>query len=258
MKNKKITAAAAAVLMALSSMGIISSAYDEKDFSFEESTASSDCIVLASYIGEKDGEYKFRTIRMLKGGMSGNYFYLTADDEYADRLEKNGRYVLYLDRDVSVYYDHDKYTAISDILIIADEKNNITEMTCGDYIIDNPPENIASLKKYVRSVKSTAKPDKEYIRSNDIEDISRYSNIMVKVTVNKRISNHSEGCGVYLCTVEEEIKGNVPKEFKAILFDDAEAGKKYYLYLNKETENGKYILSSKKSMILIEGEESLY
>lgn len=258
MKYKKFTAAAAAVLIALSSMGIISSAYEKKEFSFEESTASSDCIVLASYIGEKDGEYKFRTIRMLKGGMFGDYFYLTADEEYAEQLEKNGRYVLYLDKDVSVYYDHDKYTTVSDILITADEKNNITEMTYGDYVIDNPPDNVTSLKRYVRSVKSTAKPDKDFIRSDDIEDISLYSNIMVKVIVKNRISDYSKGCGVYLCTVEEEIKGNIPKEFKVILFDDAEVNKKYYLYLNNEKENGKYILSSKNSMILIEGEESLY
>lgn len=258
MKYKRFAAAAAAVLMVLSAPVPKTAAFEQNDFSFEESTAISDCIVLASYIGETDGEYKFKTIRMLKGGMSGNYFYLTASEEYAEQLEKNGRYILYLDRDISVYYDHDKYTAVSDILITADEKNNITDMTCGDYIIDNPPANVASLKKYVRSVKSAAIPDKDYIRSKDLEDISLYSNITARVTIKKRISDYSEGCGVYLCTVMEEVKGKLPDEIKVILFDDAEIGEEYYLYLNNELENGKYILSSKNSMIIIDGEERLY
>lgn len=252
--NKLGIAAAAATLLLSAAAGsgmaaCAESYYNAEADSFDIYTciSESDCSVLASYVGREDGDYKFKVIRTLKNTISEKYFYVSDDEKLADRLEAGNRYVLMLDTDISVYYEHDKYTLNGDLLISVDSTNQITGMTASDITIQNPPKSVSALKKYMGGIPDTSIPGKDYIRSSDISEITAASDAVVYAEVVRRISDSSKGCGLYSCRVIKTVKGSVKSEFNVVLFDsEVTAGKRYYLLLNKNGSS--YELSSKKSI----------
>lgn len=254
MKIRKLAAVIAAAVTVLSAAGTVYGYEYDNNFSFEECTSESDCIVLASYIGKSGSEYKFKNVRMLKGSADSSIIYVTAPDDFAEKLEKDSKYVLYLDKSVSVYFKHDMYTVISDIFIAADERNNITEMSALGLDIANPPETVTSLTHYVDSVLSQSDDSviegTDYIRKANTKQLIELSPVIVKAEIGERIGDNYSGSGVYSCTVAEQYKGDIPVEFTAVLFDSkVTEGGEYYLLLNDDTEDGNYILTSKKSIV---------
>lgn len=255
MRKKISVSAAAAVMAAVISLSAVPfSAYAEADpladFSFEQCTAESDCIVLARYKGKVGGEYKFSVVRMLKGSISGSYFYVTASEDFGSELIADTKYVLYLDRDISVYYSHDKYTPNYDIIITADKRNNITGMTVMGEEVGGLPETVTVLTQYTDTVPSTAVLDEDYIRSGTVYDLMDNAKIIVKVKVGERTGDYMSGSGIYECTLIETKKGSIPSTFNAALFDNVvSSGGEYYLMLSGKNSDGVYELSSKKSAV---------
>ncbi|MGN1416380.1 MAG: hypothetical protein ACI4XF_06030 [Oscillospiraceae bacterium] len=255
MRKKLSVSAAAAVMAAVMALSAVPfGAYAEADplagFSFEQCTAESDCIVLARYKGKVGGEYKFSVVRMLKGSISGSYFYVTASEDFGSELTADTKYVLYLDRDISVYYSHDKYTPNYDIIVTADKRNNITGMTVMGEEMGGLPETVTVLTKYTDTVASTAVLDEDYIRSGTVYDLMDDADIIVKVKVGERTGDYMSGSGVYDCTLIETKKGKMPDTFSAALFDNlTSVGGEYYLMLRGKNADGVYELSSKKSEV---------
>lgn len=255
MKKKIIASALSAVLAAVMLFTAVPfAAYAEadplEDFSFEQCTAESDCIVLARYKGRVGSEYKFSVVRMLKGSIAGSCFYVTASEDFGSRLIPDTKYVLYLDRDISVYYSHDKYTPNYEIIITADKRNNIISMTIMGEEASGLPETVRVLTEYTNSVPSTAVPDEDYIRSGSIYDLIDDADIIVKVKVGKRTADNLSGSGIYECTLLGTKKGSIPSTFKAALFDSSVSeGGEYYLLLRGKKSGGVYELTSKNSII---------
>lgn len=256
MKKRLSAAAAALVLAAAVSLtalpfGAGAEASEEPvTFSFEQCTAESDCIVLARYKGKVGEEYKFSVVRMLKGSITGSYFYVTASEDFGTRLTPDTKYVLYLDRDISVYYNHDKFTPNYEIIITADKRNFITAMTIMGEEAAGFPETVRVLTEYTNSVPSTAVLDEDYIRSGTIYDLIDDADIIVKVKIGERTGDHLSGSGIYECTLIETKKGSIPSEFKAALFDSSvSVGGEYYLLLRGKKSNGVYELNSKNSIV---------
>ncbi|MGN0695175.1 MAG: hypothetical protein ACI4J5_00245 [Oscillospiraceae bacterium] len=255
MRKKISVSAAAAVIAAVISLSAVPfAAYAEADpladFSFEQCTAESDCIVLAKYKGKVGSEYKFSVVRMLKGSISGSYFYVSASEDFGAELTADTKYVLYLDRDISVYYAHDKYTPNYDIIITADKRNNITGMTVMGEEMGGLPETVTVLTQYTDTVPSTAVLDEDYIRSGTVYDLMDDADIIVKVRLGERTGDYLSGSGVYECTLIETKKGKAPSSFSTALFDSTvTSGGEYYLLLSGKNSDGVYELNSKKSAV---------
>ncbi|MCI5751753.1 MAG: hypothetical protein MR038_04630 [Oscillospiraceae bacterium] len=255
MKRKITVSAAAAVMAAVIALTAVPiGAYAETDplagFSFEQCTAESDCIVLAKYKGKVGSEYKFSVVRMIKGSITGSFFYVTASEDFGAELVSGTKYVLYLDRDISVYYAHDKYTPNYDIIITADKRNNITGMTVMGEEMGGLPETVTVLTQYTDTVPSTAVLDEDYIRSGTVYDLMDDAKIIVKVKVGERTGDYMSGSGIYECTLLETKKGKAPATFSAALFDSTIfEGEEYYLMLSGKNSDGVYELNSKKSAV---------
>ena len=247
-KKNRLAAAAVSAVMALSfSANAVSAQEASSEFDMYDFISESECIVLASYENKTGDEYRFRIIRTLKNEMPEMYFYLSAGSCFDSELAENGKYVLFLSRDPSVYYQHDKYTAVYDVLITADEKNAVSAMTMEGIPVENPPESVSSLKRYISEVPDSSVKKRDYIRSGSTEDIVQQSDIAAAVTVDRRISDGEKGCGMYRCTVNDCFKGDISGEIDLMLFDSkVKTGEKYYLLLNEN--GGEYTLSSKKSI----------
>lgn len=252
-KIKRILITAAAIMcMGAAPCFYVSAEADTQteQFSIDDCISESDCIIYADYKGMSGDKYEFEIIRMIKGSASGRSVYVTASEEFGSEFVTGTNYVLFLDRTNSVYYYHDKYTPVLEIKFIADEQGNITGMTVNGSSVGNLPETVTDLTRYIDLVPSTTAEGKDYIRSSNIDDIIASSPVIVKAKVGKRIGDYEESAGYYECTLVSGIRGNVPDNFSAALFDrKVSEGDEYYLMFSGKDRNGIYILSSKKSVI---------
>lgn len=252
-KLKRIFITAAAVICMGAAPCITASAEadtEPEQFSIDECISESECIIYADYKGESGSKYEFEIIRMLKGSTTGRSVYVTASEEFGSEFVKDTNYVLFLDRTNSVYFVHDRYTPVLEAKFIADEQGNITGMTVNGDSVGNLPETVTDLTRYIDLVPSTASDSNDYIRSSNIDDIIAGSPVIVKVKVGTRIADYEGDAGYYECTLISELRGNVPDNFSAALFDKkVSEGGEYYLMFSGRDRNGIYILSSKKSII---------
>ena len=253
---KKVIAAAISAALTLTAAAYVGSAETEVSPIFSEELdmygiiSESGNIVLASYESKTGSEYKFKVIRSLKNEMPESVFYLTAGEHLGDKLTKNGRYVLFLGCDASVYYPHDKYTAINDILLTAGEKNRFTDMTAGGIPVKNYPKTVSALKRYIDEVPDSSPQNIGYIRSDSSSEIIKGSDLIVSARITERISDSVNGCGKYRCSTVHSYKGKIPDEFTVILFDSkVKTGGEYYLMMFENDRE--YVLSSKKSIISV-------
>ncbi len=252
---KKLLSALLAACIAFSALPAIAASAEETqtaaEFSMDDLAAGCDCIIYCFYKGRSGDSYKFETIRMIKGSIDETYFYVDASEDFGKDLLKDEKYVLFLDKKISVYYPQDMYSPVLDIKVCADEKGNITAMTILGKPAENLPATVSILTKYLSSVESTAVPDKDYIRSTDVSDIISGSGIIAKVIIADRISDYIDGSGVYSCILVSAEKGSIPSVFSAALFDaDVTEGATYYILLNSDPIGGIYTLSSKNSIYL--------
>ncbi len=251
---KKITAVLLAVMIGISAClfkaGAENSENENNTYSLEDCTAKTECIVLCVYEGKADDCCKFKVVRMLKGNIDGKYFYVTNTGSYGDGFIAGTKYVLYLDKEVSVYYTRDIFTPTENIYFSADSKNNITGVTIdGVFYEELQLKTVSSLTKYTDSVKSVCAAEDNFIRSENFDTIYEESDIIVKAKVVRRVDEFSDGIGIYECTLSEKIKGDISEKFSAILFDNrVRNGNEYYFLFDEKTDKGFYVLSSKKSI----------
>lgn len=248
-----------AIILSLGSLGISASAESNKISvnengeyvtDLEKCTSESECIVLGIFEEKTTDGYKFKTVRMLKGDIDGKEFYVTADDAYGSLFETDKKYVLYLDKETSVYYPRDIFTPKYDIVFWVGAKNSVTGISIDDVSSEDVPfASVSALTRYTSSVTSVAETEKNYIRSDSFDIIYQNSDYIVKAKVEKRIADYTDGAGLYELTVTNNIKGNVPERITAVLFDkNVKEGKEYHFMFGFTDEAGNYILSSKKSI----------
>lgn len=255
---KKIAIIIAAAL-SLASLGITVGAENseisknengEYVLDIEKCTSESECIVLGTFEEKTSDGYKFKTVRMLKGDIDGKVFYVTADDKYGTLFQEDCKYVLYLDKQTSVYNARDIFVPQYDVVFAADEKNTLVNVSIDGVSSDDIPfSTVASLTRYTDTVDSVSEKEKNYIRSESFDVIYNGSDYIVKAKVEKRIADYNDNAGIYELTLTSSIKGNVPEKFTAVLFDKSvREGSEYYFLFGFTDGSDNYILSSKKSI----------
>ena len=211
--------------------------------------------------------YIFTDISIIKGEYDGKSIKVTIEnsllDVYGNEQLKNNqvgkKYFLVLCRKYSVYWDSDKYFPYN-YYIITDNKNNLNIFSdTGEKL--NKELSINDFRSYVESVMSKASDNSsnlanwgvEYIQSDDAEEISKFSDLIVEVETKEIVVDG--GNAIFAnCEMIECHKGKFDKD-KTVIFlaKDFELDKRYLLLLNDEP--GSYFLSSKNSCIPVSDTE---
>jgi hypothetical protein len=211
--------------------------------------------------------YIFTDISIIKGEYDGKSIKVTIEnsllDAYGNEELKNNqvgkKYFLVLCKKYSVYWDSDKYFPYN-YYIITDNKNNLNIFSnSGEKL--NKELSINDFRRYVESVMSKASDNSsnlanwgvDYIQSDDAEEISKFSDLIVEVETKEIVVDG--GNTIFAnCEMIECHKGQFDKA-KTIIFlaKDFELDKRYLLLLSDEP--GSYFLSSKNSCIPVSDTE---
>ena len=209
-------------------------------------------IVDAFYMGENRTEYGteyiFKTVKSLKGEMAPEdleRFYVTssAEELSADgkpvAFEEGKEYILFLEKNISVYYEHNKYVRIGAPLEVPD-----------DSLIDTLLERIADLPAgSVPAAYGTA-----YSTAEDLASLTESSSNIFAVRIEGVYAESTVGpTTVWSCRVTKTIKGT-PAEGGNILITffngTVEEGGEYLVLLADATRTAPvYTLSSRNGSV---------
>ena len=249
--------------------------------SFEEAVQQSTNIVEATYanIIEKNGEieYVFNVKKQLKGETGSETVCIHLPDGkkislsdhnptyFNQNFTKNKDYLLILNRNISVYNEHEEYSQILDEYIPLDNlesaqiyHSKIEE----DYISDKSVfESVETLESHIEQIISECDtPAKEYlgrdyIKSDDIVEIAKGSEYIAAVTPiwMEPISSYP-GTNIYKCRIDGVYKGDINTSETYILFfsGSVELEKSYTVALSGDSPDIVLVLSSKNSLCTTE------
>lgn len=257
-------------------------AEDQIFVSFEEAVQQATNIVEATYanIFEKNGEieYVFNVKKQLKGetgsetvcihiptrkmvSIIGKEISYLKNQNFA----KDKDYLLILNRNISVYYEHEEYSQILDEYIPLDDLESaqiyhreIEEDYVSDKNVFNSVETLESHIEQVISECDTPAKDylgRDYIKSNDIVEIAKGSEYIATVTPiwMEPISSYP-GTNIYKCRIDEVYKGDINTSETYILFfsGSVELEKSYTVALSGNSPEIVLVLSSKNSLCTTE------
>lgn len=259
---------------------------DNEYLSFEEAVQRSTDIVMATFEGyhkyEHYNELEFSISKILKGETEEPTIYVfevitsVSTTGEKDVSYTTGQYnfipghdyLLVLERDISVYYDHDRYTMLGEIFLPIDEDT-------GFYMYNEPIENhsnqldakiktTGSLVDLVGDLSKSAKNDvsfygTEYSTSEDLSEISAQSDYIVQVTIDEQIIDGVlNDTQTFSSSIKELLKG----EFSAeeieewedtiyVVFNKGEVvpGEEYILLLNRTDPQSRLFIHSSKNSV---------
>lgn len=208
-------------------------------------------------------EYNVNITNVKKGDVKGNikirnylfnYSYSYNNTEYSGRTNTNYKegetYVFVLQHIENVY--EDKYIILSDVYIpIADIQTSA--------VLSKKIDNIDNPVNYIKTYNFKNDGGKgeslsvEYIKNDDLKTIVKESGYIVEVSLNE-LYRSTDTVDVYLCDVDECIKGNINMSEKNQIIipffkNTVKHKKKYIVQLNSDTNDSYiYFLSSKNSV----------
>lgn len=260
---------------------------EEEFISFEKAIEISDCAVNAEYVSYLDKgnfvEYEFKINDILYGdvpettiyvfSMKGtshieeiDFTYDIGNDEYTEGDE----YLLILEKNDSLFYEHVRYMLVTDIFI---PLKNLEESSMYDQMIEfNHKDTFSSVievNDYVKSIKnsnksiSLAEERFLYTKSDNMKIIVLEADMVLEVTIDELFVEGLVGNGdTYTCSVLDIIKGNSlqkgedGKILVTFLKGGVEVGGEYVVMLNKVgDESIIYTQSSKNSVVPVEDED---
>lgn len=244
--------------------------------SFEETLASATNIVIATYTGEmeKCGIYYdlvFSPERQIKGSGVDKDFHVrvcnqsvTVSDkniQYVESVEKytkNKKYVLILEKQVSVYDAYDLYLPLNNVLI--EEGKNPTMYDCS--ALSNFSDELKDIIDFnsaieyindfqLKGIDTSKIVGTDFIRSDNLSEVVNKSSIVAEVTaVELTAKSENNNTERYICSVQNVLKGDISKSDIKIIFmaGTVEIGKKYTVLIERLGTSEYYILSSKISV----------
>lgn len=155
-------------------------------------------IIEAEYVGrDPEGEEFFRPLRVIKGDAGEkNELWVTAVSE---PCEKGETYLLFLEKNISVYYEHDKYVSL------------------GDHMISQQSDSWGAYQQLIRDCLRDGDGSADvsyygvpYIDSSDVAAVAEFSsNIFVVEVENVYGQSSGNPTAVYSCSVVKTIR-NTP------------------------------------------------
>lgn len=243
--------------------GQLSNEKEEKDLtqadialhSEKEIIAHSTTIVEAKYLGIDDEEHElvFEVLNVMKGDTGGKSTIYVIPDSIDKKMgdgwplspyEEGEIYFLFLERNISVYYAHDKYVSL------------------GNTVVSQKSDRWEELQRLIREyINSKEGGEIEYygvpfIESGDIAAVVDYSPNIFVVEIESIYAESTVGpTTVYCCAVKQTIK-NVPSKLMdgkilITLFNDTVIiGGQYVVLLGDATDTAPvYTLSSKSQSV---------
>lgn len=231
---------------------------DEIELSLNEITSQATHIVDAKYVGEYQSEYgnelMFKPVKLLKGEINTNdekTIYVQPESEQDVVVYKeNEMYMLFLEKNSSVYYEHDKYVQINNIKVSANDHNWDPYHDQAQTILDKHSDTVPS--SY----------GSEYTHSTNINDILEVSeNIFVVKIKDVYSKSNIAPTTVYQSSVIKTIR-NTPSDSGNILItlfnDTVNIGDEYVVLLADATDSAPvYTLSSKNSVYTLEEAQAI-
>lgn len=249
-----------------------STCYLSMYFSFEDAVSHATNIFEGEFLSERKRdlgiEYFFRVKKQIKGTVGeeevcvfspyGTVYIEDSDISYEREQEYTlgETYLIIGERQVSVYYDYDKYLIYAKTRIPTANIENAKMY--GDPLTMHAERTFADIdemEEYITSVPSKY-PDREflgndYIKSDDLELIARESDYLIQAEpIELEISLEGKGWDIYICRVTEIYKGDIEEsEIEiAFFFGTVNVGEKYTVALSDTSCKGLYDLSSKHSL----------
>jgi hypothetical protein len=231
--------------------GIISNAvsndYDRVNYTYEEIIQRCTNIVEVTYeeAVNIDGldELKFAINNQIKGSISDSVIYVQDSYNLNAEFKKNKTYILFLEKNISLYYTHDRYVMI---------EGKPSEKVDIDYVQD------------ILSSSKIATPEKygyNYTESAEMDDILAVSaNIFEVEVLDVYVKSKYAPTTVYNCQVKRTLR-NEPESAQILIvfFNDTVKKGENYIVLLADTQGPSkiYTLSSKNSVYTInEAEKS--
>jgi len=226
-----------------------SSEADSVKISFNETVANATHVIDAEYVGDYTSEYgsehMFKPIKVLKGEVDidvNSVIYVQPLSDHSEEetvpYKKNEQYMLFLEKNISVYYEHDKYVQIGELHLSSNdskwEKYHVQLQTALVELDNSAPSNYGV----------------DYTNSKEIKDILEVSqNIFVVKIEDIYAKSTVTPTTVYRSSVTKTIR-NTPVEDGNILItlfnDTVDIGGEYVILLADATDTAPvYTLASK-------------
>ncbi len=206
-------------------------------------------------------EYEVEVLERYKGeAVKENIFIKTRNNDEDKRFKEGKEYYFIVERRRSVYFEHDTYIYSGAELYFPAE--NIKESTAYHQpltehsdIPDDFDEEI--FVEYIKRIINTRNGKNrlfygvDYTEANDLKTIITEADYVIEVEPFDEYETISTETDIYFCEVISVLKGNLDdkKEIEVIFpIDTVEKGEKYLLAL-KQSETGRYLFSSKNSLL---------
>lgn len=246
---------------AVNSNPIMFSEADYVELSFDEVVSYSTHIVNAEYVGEHTSKYgtelMFKPVKILKGEIdthSDNVIYVQPiyinSEQEPVPYQKNMTYMLFLEKNSSVYYEHDKYVQLGKEQVSSSDSK-------WDQYSAQIPTALAELGNKAPSAYGT-----KYTNSTEIKDILEVSsNIFVVKIEDVYAKSTVSPTTVYRGSVTKTIRNNPVDDGNILitLFNDTvDIGNEYVLLLADASQSAPvYTLSSKNSVYSVEAMKAI-
>lgn len=261
--------------------------HETEYLSFEEAIEQCTDVIRATYVRthqyEAYSELEFQVDEVLKGATTAETIYVfevpklvsleSTDVRYVSSsyiYEPGQSYLLVLERNVSIYYEHDRYNLLGDIYIpLANVSNSLMyneSLFSHAEALSITSTQASNIDSYIGEVISASENvgidyyGSSFTTSEQISDILAGSSCVYTVDVNNlMVEGELNNSETYLCTVTNVYKGELaPEEIEEgilIVFfkDSVSAGEEYLVMLNRVDENSRiYTLSSYNSIFSLD------
>lgn len=259
--------------------------------SFENVIVQCTDIIEATYVGRTENtafsELEFTVNQVLKGGTTEDTIFVTEQMMYIElegqdltylsgnyTYEVGQTYLLLLERNISIYYDHDRYMLLGDVYIPLSE--TAESLMYGEMLdlhsdsgaaFHSANDVLSYVETYLASMPVLYQEDfveyygTEYVESQNPADIIACSGYVFDVEVGELLVEgvYAE-TETYYCTIRNILKGTLTSEeldarIYVVFFesDNVSPGDTYILMLNRaDTASLVYTLSSENSVVAVE------
>ena len=245
-------------------------------FTFDQAIEASNCAVTATFVSNHNyddyNELEFKVIEVIYGYVPEKSIMVIEMDEqncgeYSDHTYKESEtYTLVLNRTDSIFYDHARYSFISDIFIPISENTSSISIN-GESIVTvrNSVLNKNNINQYLKDIGKSKTNLSEIRKDIDIpfttatnfsEIIPASDYVMEIVIKDIAVEGTIHNGNTYICDIVDVLKGGIPttNENKEIwvtfLKDSVKVGKNYITMLNQLGDDSIiYVQSSKHSIV---------
>ena len=258
---------------------------------FEEQVAECTDIIrgrfVAEYTHETYSELEFTVQKVYKGDTQEDTIYVMRYPKYAtienreysyitdsNEYEKGQDYLLVLDRDSSVYYEHDRYTQPCDIYIPITENK---EYTMYGEVLELHSENDMQVESYAGveeiiantpAVQSdrTLVEDTPFIKTDSVIETADSAEYILLVKADSFYhKGETNGTETYLCSIQKVYRGNLTDDevskdiYVPFICGDVEEGDEILLLANRCGEKSLvYALASRVGAVHTEDSETVH